>query len=279
VLERLAVARVAKSIQIEKTRAAGDEEEIARALIRDGVESIVAVGGDGTCSKIARAILTEAPSCNLAVIPCGTGNDFAKMLGVDLLSPEQVLALVERGSLARVDVGRVGPDYFLNSCGFGFDPSVLAATKRIRFLKGNAVYIVSAVAQLFSYRGIDILIDSQGETSARRMLMLTVSNGRFLGGAFRIAPDASVLDGVLDVGYFADSGLIGRIRMFAGALRGTHLDIPSVRSERVGSMIVCSPKAPMLEVDGELREAESPTVKIKCVPRALNAIVAPGFPL
>jgi diacylglycerol kinase (ATP) len=149
----------------------------------------------------------------------------------------------------------------------------------MRILKGNAVYIVSAVAQLFSYRGIDISIDPQGETSARRMLMLTVSNGRFLGGAFRIAPDASVLDGVLDVGLFADSGLIGRIRMFAGALRGTHLDIPSVSSARVRSIIVRSPKAPMLEVDGELRQAESPTVKIECVPRALNAIVAPGFPL
>jgi diacylglycerol kinase family enzyme len=166
---------------------------------------------------------------------------------------------------------------FLNSCGFGFDASVLEATKRVRFLKGDVVYVWSALAQLFTYRGIDISIDST--MIPHRMLMVTVSNGRFLGGAFHIAPFASVLDGELDIGLFGDISPIGRVRVFAGAFRGTHLGLRSVESRRARNMTLHFSQPPMMEVDGELRQARSTTVGIECVPRALNVIAAPGYPL
>jgi diacylglycerol kinase (ATP) len=109
--------------------------------------------------------------------------------------------------------------------------------------------------------------------------MLTVSNGRYLGGAFRIAPHASVTDGELDVGFFGDTSLVGRVRIFAGAFRGTHLGLPSVESRRVKNMTLRFSEPPMMEVDGELRQARSSTVNIECLPRALSVIAAPGFPL
>jgi diacylglycerol kinase family enzyme len=213
------------------------------------------------------------------VVPTGTGNDFAKTLGVDRYTPEQVADLVERAQPIPIDVGRVEETYFINSCGFGFDASVLEATRRVRFLKGDAVYIYSALAQLLTYRGLSISSDSNAASGARRMLMLTVSNGRFLGGAFRIAPDASVVDGQLDFGFFSDCNLIDRVRLFAGALRGTHLGQPSVRTERAPAKSLRFSAPPMMEVDGELRQARSSTVQIECVPRALSVIAAAGFPL
>src|SRR5438552_1916505 len=66
-----------------------------------------------------------------------------------------------------------------------------------------------------------------------RMLMITVSNGRFLGGAFKIAPHASVLDGRLDACFFSDANVVQRVRLFAGALRGTHEGMPQVVSASV----------------------------------------------
>jgi diacylglycerol kinase (ATP) len=111
------------------------------------------------------------------------------------------------------------------------------------------------------------------------MLMLTVSNGRYLGGAFRIAPAASAVDGQLDFGFFGDTDLIGRIRIFAGAFRGTHLGLPSVKSIRAATMTFQFSEPPMMEVDGELRQARSTSVKVECLPRALNVIAAPGYPL
>lgn len=266
-------------LNFRATEVAGDEEKLAGAAIASGAETIIAVGGDGTCARVADVILKSGASCRLGVVAIGTGNDFAKVLGVGTLPVPAIAQLVERGVGARIDVGRVDGDYFVNSCGFGFGPSVLEASNRVRFLKGNAIYIYSALAQLFSYRGTSVSVGPGSNADARKMLMLTVSNGRFLGGAFRIAPHASVVDGELDVGFFGDSGLIGRVRIFAGAFRGTHLGLPSVRSARAKAITLRFSAPPMMEVDGELRQALSSTVKIECVPRALNVIAAPGYPL
>jgi diacylglycerol kinase (ATP) len=178
-----------------------------------------------------------------------------------------------------MDVGRVDGRCFVNSCGFGFDASVLEATKRVRILTGDAIYIYSALRQLFTYRGMSVSVGSGPKEEPSRMLMLTVSNGRFLGGAFRIAPGASVVDGELDVGLFSNTGLIGRVRIFAGAFRGTHIGLPSVETKRVRELTLRFSAPPMMEVDGELRQAVTSTVKIECVARGLNVIAAPGFPL
>jgi diacylglycerol kinase (ATP) len=263
--------------QFEETRFAGDEERLAALAIEHGAETIVAVGGDGTYARIAGAILARDQPCRLAVVPCGTGNDFAKTLGVEKLSLDQIAGLVSSHSQTSIDVGRVDELYFLNSCGFGFDASVLESSQSVRFLKGDAVYIYSALAQLFTYRGVSVSVGSG--TGADKVLMLTVSNGRFLGGAFRIAPHASVLDGKLDVGVFGNTGVIGRVRVFAGAFRGTHLGLASVSSQRVSSIGLRFADPPLMEVDGELRQARSSTVNIECLPRALSVIAAPGYPL
>ena len=257
------------------TEAAGDEARLAERALALGASVIVVFGGDGTCTRVAGSILRSRAACSLAVVPCGTGNDFAKTLGVAKLTVEQITDLARSRPSQRMDIGRADGHPFLNSCGFGFDASVLEATRNVRFLKGDAVYIYSALRQLFTYRGISVSVDDE----AGKMLMLTVSNGRYLGGAFRIAPQASVIDGKLDVGLFGDVGLIGRVRLFAGAFRGTHVGLPSVRTKRVAEMTLRFSAPPMMEVDGELRQALSSTVKIECVPRALNVIAAPGYPV
>jgi YegS/Rv2252/BmrU family lipid kinase len=265
--------------EIFKTKKSGDEARLTREAIDRGFTTILVVGGDGTCSRVGEAILESGSGCALAVIPCGTGNDIAKTLGVNEMPARDIASLVAAGTISRMDIGRVDQHTFLNSLGFGFVASVLEATERVRFIKGDAVYIYSALAQLFTYCGLSVSPDSAPSSGAGKMLMLTVSNGRFLGGAFRIAPNASVLDGVLNFGFVGDSSVINRVRLFAGAFRGTHLSLPSVRVETARAMTLRFSAAPMMEVDGELRRALSPTVKIECVARALNVIAAPGYPL
>jgi diacylglycerol kinase (ATP) len=258
------------------TERPGDEEHLARLALENGARVLVAVGGDGTCSGVANAILRSGRECRLAVVASGTGNDFAKTLGVVNMSPEQVGALVSSGSGGAIDVGLIEDRYFLNSCGFGFDAAVLEATQRLRFLKGNAVYIYSALRQLLTYRGVAVSLGTGEHAESRKMLMVTVSNGRFLGGAFRIAPGASVVDAELDACFFGATGIAGRVRSFAGAFRGSHIGLPWVKSERARVFTFRFSEMPMMEVDGELRRARSPTVELRCVPRALSVVAAPG---
>jgi diacylglycerol kinase (ATP) len=259
-----------------ETQAAGDEEQLALRAVSEGATTIVAVGGDGTCGRIADALLNSNARCRLAVLPAGTGNDFAKTLGVDGLQPQQIVDLVKRGDETKIDVGWADGHYFLNSCGFGFDASVLEASNHVRWLKGDAVYIYAAMKQLFSYRGIDVLTGGAPGISRGSMLMVTVSNGRYLGGAFKIAPRASVLDSRLDACFFRDANVIERVRLFAGAMRGTHIGMPSVSAASVQQMTLTFASAPSMEMDGELRVARSRTVELRCVPRALSVVAAPG---
>jgi diacylglycerol kinase (ATP) len=258
------------------TNTAGDEEILVTRAIARGVRSFVILGGDGTCGRVANVILKSGVDCLVAVLPCGTGNDFAKTLGVSGHTPEQVTDLIVRGEETRIDVGLADGHYFLNSCGFGFDASVLEASNRVRFLKGDAVYIYSALGQLFTYRGIEVSANGVPGVKRGRMLMVTVSNGRSLGGAFKIAPNASVLDGRLDACFFSDSNVVERVRLFVGAMRGTHIGMPSVSTATVQQLALTFASSPLMEVDGELRVARSRTVELRCVPRALSVLAAPG---
>jgi diacylglycerol kinase family enzyme len=106
--------------------------------------------------------------------------------------------------------------------------------------------------------------------------MVTVSNGRYLGGAFKIAPHASVLDGRLDACFFADSNVVERARLFVGALRGAHLGLRGVSSASVDNLALTFAAPPPMEIDGELRTARSVTVELKCLRRALSVVAAPG---
>ena len=176
-------------------------------------------------------------------------------------------------------MGLADERHFINSCGFGFDASVLEATGRVKFLKGDALYIYAALAQLFTYRGLPVVVDGAGSTAARELLMATVSNGRFLGGAFRIAPEASVTDGELDVCLIGNAGVLQRIRLFAAAIRGTHGGFEAVQMFKSSSLGFKFGAPPWVELDGELRQARTNEVRISCLPRALEVIAAPTAPL
>lgn len=269
----------AAEASVAYTGARGDEAVLTERAIASGATTIVAVGGDGTCSRVADAIVRGNRPCTLAVVPRGTGNDFAKTIGVAKYSPAAIAHLVLNTEPTRIDVGIADGHHFLNSCGFGFDAAVLEASNSVRFLKGDAVYIYSALRQLFSYRGIDISSREAGPAAwslSGRMLMATVSNGKSLGGAFQIAPDASVTDGKLDACFIANTRAINRMRLFAAALRGRHLGMPGVTARAVTGLNLSFEASPAMEMDGELRTARGRTVELSCLPRALAVVAAPG---
>jgi diacylglycerol kinase (ATP) len=263
-------------VEFSPTRSAGDEESLAQIAISRGAKVIMVVGGDGTCSRVTNAIIAAKANCRLGVFPTGTGNDFAKTLGVADYGPERIVGLVQSQAASAIDVGVTDGRYFINSRGFGFDASMLEASNRIRIIKGNAVYIYSALTQLFTYRGSAVSVTGVHGVEHGQMLMVTVSIGRYLGGAFKIAPHASVLDGKLDVCFLRDANVMQRLKLFLGAMRGTHIGLPSVSTAAVEKIALTFPSNPSMELDGELRVAKSRTVELQCIPRALSVVAAPG---
>lgn len=266
---------------VRLTTAKEGEWAVASQAIDEGVTTIVAVGGDGTWGNVANAILSAnaGGDVRLALVAAGTGNDFAKTVGAPATDVAATARLVADAAETRVDVGRIEDHYFLNIAGFGFDIAVLEDIPSIPWLKGDAVYIYSALRQIAGYRGVDIDIASpRGRRGPRRHLMLIVANAKNFGGAFRIAPQASIADGALDAISIHDASTWRRLRLFGAAARGTHIGQPEIEVEAAPSFTVHFSAPPAYETDGEYRRAASASLEIRCIPGALRVVAPPAPP-
>ncbi len=278
ILARVREAFAAHGVtDLQLTAAPGDEKILARRALDQGCDTLVAVGGDGTWSNVANAILDARADCRLALLAAGTGNDFAKTAGAPAHDPAATARLAVEGPDLRVDLGRIEGRYFLNVAGFGFDIAVLEDIERIGWLRGDALYLFSACRQLFGYGGLDIEIASpQARRAGARHLMLIVANARHFGGSFRIAPQACLTDGRLDAIAILDAPPLRRARLFRAATRGTHLGMPEVVAEQAERFVLRFTSPPAYETDGEYRRASSAELEVTCVPRALRVVTASG---
>jgi diacylglycerol kinase (ATP) len=259
---------------VRLTSRAGEEREIARRALDEGATTLVAVGGDGTWSGVANAILASGSGARLGLLSGGTGCDFAKTVGVPSLDAAATARLAVEGPDRRVDVGRIEDRFFLNVSGFGFDTAVLEDVGRIRWLKGNALYMYSALRQLLGYGGVEIgLATDARERAPVRHLMLIIANARNFGGSFRIAPQASLSDGKLDAISIHDASPLRRIQLFGAAAKGTHVEHPEVVTEQASTFRVRFAAPPAYETDGEYNRARTDEVEVSCVPGALRVVV------
>lgn len=263
---------------IQTTQTREDEGSIARRAMDAGATTLVAVGGDGTWGNVANAILSAGAGTQvrLALIAAGTGNDFAKTAGCPATDVAATARLVVEGAETLVDVGRIESHFFLNITGFGFDVAVLEDILKIKWVRGEALYLYSALRQLASYPGVDIDITSASRhRGSIRHLMLVIANARNFGGKFRVAPNASLTDGRLDAVSFLDAAIWGRLRMLGAVGKGTHLGLKEVIAEQAPSFTVRFATPPAYETDGEYRQAKTAELEIACVPGALR-LVAPA---
>jgi diacylglycerol kinase (ATP) len=254
---------------VRLTEGPGDEARLARVALDDGCDTIAVLGGDGTWSKVARAVVTAGGGARLALLNGGTGNDFTKSLDLPADDVQAMARLAAEGVDRAVDMARVGERLVLNAAGFGFDAAVLATMERTPWLSGAALYHAAALRELFRFRGIPIAVE--GAPPAPH-LMLVVANGRVFGGTFRIAPAADPTDGALDVVSIAPAGPARRAQLFAAAHGGEHVRYPEVRVVRARALTLRFPEAPLYDADGELVQAEAATVAVECVPGALRVV-------
>jgi YegS/Rv2252/BmrU family lipid kinase len=236
-----------------------------------------------------RILAAGAQGVRLAILPSGTGNDFGRSIGVHSRSPEEAVRTLARGHSVRVDVGRVNSEaaradrpgavpgrgrHFLNLVGFGFDIAVIDAALSARFLRGELLYKITALQQLFRFPGFQVEVDGEGGVHlAGRHLMLTISNGRYFGGGFPIAPRATVTDGRLHACFIRDASPFERYRMFSLAEKGEHARSPRVRLASGQQFRARFAQPPRFEVDGDVYRATGTDVEVEVLPRALEVVV------
>lgn len=287
--------------EVAVTRGPGDEARLVDRAAEEGFGTVVAVGGDGTLSHVADRILESGADLRLGLLPSGTGNDFARNVGLRFEGMEAAVRALASGATRRVDVGRVvtpsrpldeegscaeahapgrrpapepRPRHFLNVVGFGFDVAVILEAARARFLEGELLYKVTALRQLFGFDGFSVAVERGGApTPEGRRLMVTVSNGRYFGGGFPIAPAGRVDDGRLHLCEIPDARPFRRAVLFARAERGRHTESEGVGTESAERFTLTFDEAPLFEVDGDVYVSSSARVEVEVLPAALDVAV------
>src|ERR1700761_8797689 len=187
----------------------GDVQAKLQAAMADKPPVVIAAGGDGTVHEAVNGWMKAGGGVPLGVVPVGTGNDFAKMLEASPDWREACWRIVRRDT-RRVDVGRCNDFYFANGLGIGFDAQVALEANKIHWIRGNAVYgIALAKILLLHHSRPQVRIFHDGETLDTDITLLTINNGKVEGGAFVMAPDAEIDDGLFDVVVARGMGRIG----------------------------------------------------------------------
>lgn len=267
-----ALAKHFDAWEIRLTGDAGDGEHLAMAFAADGCDVVIAAGGDGTANEAADGLLQtreehgNAPA--LAFLPCGTGTDFARGLGLTRDIGETIRRIaeaaprqVDAGRISYVDDrGRLASRHFLNIASAGLSGATARSVnrdKRKGRVSAKALFFWRTVAEFLKYRfeAVRVTID-EAEPIEAKVALVAVCNGRFFGAGMMIAPDADLSDGLFDVVIVRASGKLGLIRDLRLLYGGRHRNHPAITILR-GKRIVVEPvgeaanEGGLIEIDGE----------------------------
>lgn len=244
----------------------------AAAALAGGTDVLAVVGGDGLVHLAAQLLArTDTP---LAVLPAGTGNDFARALGIPLGAPEAAADLVLDGAHRTVDLGRLDERWFCTVVTSGFDSLVAERVTHMRWPRGRARYNLAILAELARLRPRTYELTLDSERIHTEAILVTVGNGPSYGGGMRICPSAALDDGKLDVTVVGPVTRRRLVRVFPTIYRGTHVHYPECRTFRARRVRVAAPDV-WAYADGE-RAAPLP-LAAEAVPGALRVLV-PGHP-
>ena len=247
-----------------------DGHEKARRGVKEGVDTILVVGGDGIVNTIGAELVGSKVA--LGVIPTGSGNGFARHFGVPLNVDRaaRALATAER---CLIDVGTANGRPFFVTCSMAADASLVRTFESFPF-RGILPYVFAAAYELFDYKPqpFRAQLDDEPEATFSDPLLFTVANLTQFGGGAQIAPSAQPDDGHLELVVIAKQDA-GRAVTNIGRLFGGTIDtLPGVVTRRFRRMKVRRQKAAVIQVDGELQDS-GPDVDVAIRTKALTVLV------
>jgi YegS/Rv2252/BmrU family lipid kinase len=260
--------------------------QLAEEAARTGYDVVVCASGDGTVNEaingLMRAKKAGHNSVAFTVLGVGTGNDFAGGTGIPTNLEDGLKALKEN-KRKRIDLGRVTggdfPDgrYFGNGIGVGFDAAVGNEAVKVRWTRGLLAYLIGVIKTVFLYYNpaeVEIVLDD-GETIKQRSLMISVMNGRRMGGGFQMAPDSKADDGWFDL-CIAETASKGRIlAMIPYFIKGTQKTLPEIQMKRARKVSIKSLDATFpAHADGEFICLDGKHLILELFPQELEIIHA-----
>jgi YegS/Rv2252/BmrU family lipid kinase len=256
--------RLGGGIETRFTQRVGHGTQLARQLLEEGYDRLIAVGGDGTISETVNGFFADdqpvRPGASLAILPKGTGGDFQRSLNIPDM--ETALAVIQKGRAKPMDVGKVTycdyegrrqRRYFANLVSFGMGGEVAARAKNwLSRYSGQAAFIWATVDVFFRYDAKTVELEIDGEPAGTHTITnIAVGNGRYHGGGMHVCPKARMDDGLLEV------TIIDSLGMFVLAkdlpvLYSENLYVhPKTHHRHAKRVVARSAQQVSIEVDGE----------------------------
>ena len=264
-LKRMLNAR-SQACAVYETTGVGDTARQVRRAMDEGCHSVALIGGDGTLSE-AVGELAGSP-VTLYIVPCGTGNDFARVLRLPK-DPAQAFAAQLDGVACRIDCGLINGCGFINVSGSGFDVEVLKKTEELKArYPGGRAYRKAVLSVLERYKPFEAELSIDGGPFRReRLTIVEIANGQYIGGGMRVAPRAKEQDGLFDVVLVrtVPRGLIPLLLPLF--MLGLHAGLPVTRMCRARSVVLRAPGM-TVNIDGRLVQMDEAHYRI--MPGALR---------
>jgi YegS/Rv2252/BmrU family lipid kinase len=246
--------------------------ELAERAVTEGVETVVAVGGDGTACEVVMGV-HRGGGGRFAMLPLGTGNDVARTLGVPL-KLEDAARVVLDGRCRAVDLIRVGEYVVPNAIGIGLLGDISERAARIKWIRGFIVYLVTALVSIIKFPTPHVrLVTEEGTRYDGEMTIISVHNGPTSGGGFRLTPRAVPDDGLLDVTLVPGVGPLGRLPRLVAAMQGTLCNKPGTLELQAPWLELHFEEPLPIHIDGNVTTLDPPLARFEIVPRAIEVMV------
>ena len=252
ILERLDQAGIEASCHA--TTGEGDATDAAaEAVTRDDYDLIIAAGGDGTLNEVINGMAEKPNRPPLGVIPLGTTNDFARAMDIPKNWEEACNLIIGQHSRP-IDLGKANNRYFINIAGGGkLTELTYEVPSKLKTMMGQLAYYLKGIEKMASLTPTELVIKANGrETMHDEFMLFLIANSNSVGGFEKLAPDARIDDGLLDVIALRKCNLADFVRIVTLALRGEHLQDKKIVYFRTNEMEVTSPGHVQLNLDGEL---------------------------
>ncbi len=286
-----ALKRAEIKFDMVETEHAGHAILLAHRARIGGYSTVVAAGGDGTISEVVNGLMRASVSDGsalagtLGVMPIGSGNDFATMVGASL-DLEQAAERLAAGQTRIVDVGRAhykvdgvwSDRYFDNNMGLGLEAAVIIESNKIRRLRGVILYATAAVRALIKQKSPHMHLrweGADGEIGERDegTLLVSVGNSQRAGGGFYLTPDARLDSTLLDVAIAKDISRPAVLALLPRAMFGKHTGHPAVTMLRIKKLTIAIADGAPMQMDGEIMAEKVNEVEITVLPQRLRVIV------
>jgi diacylglycerol kinase (ATP) len=252
---------------------------LAKTAVSDGYDAVVAAGGDGTISEVANGLITAVsdnePTLPLGILPIGSANDLAKMMGLPL-AVSAATEVIAAGSTQRFDAGRIQYDgkthYFDNNSAIAMEPMITLEHMKIQRISGEARYYLAIIKGIIKLKAWQMSIYWDDGEYIGPTYLLSVCNGPRTGGMM-IAPEASMTDGFFDIVLGPEVPKTTVVNFLLKLTKGTHVNNPAITFTRTKSLKITSEPGTPLHADGEILSESAKEISYEILPQKLTVFI------